>query len=186
MSAIAPVHPRLLDREGYLALEAATGERHELIEGHAYAMVGGTEAHNLVAMNLSGALFAVRGGCRVFQQGMKLRVATKDAESFFYPDVMAVCDPADRDPRWKERPVFLAEVLSPSTEHNDWGVKLFAYRAIPSLEEYLVVDARAAAATLYRKAHGWRGEELDLDAAPHLSTFDLRLDFETLYAGVAF
>ncbi|MEM6489382.1 MAG: Uma2 family endonuclease [Pseudomonadota bacterium] len=182
---LAPIHPKLLDREAYLALEQASGERHEYVEGHVYAMVGGTQAHNIVCGNLYAAIHAARGGCRVFQQGMKLRVQTAGDEIFFYPDVMAVCDPADDAPGWVERPVFIAEVLSPSTGHNDWGIKLVTYRTIPSLREYAVVDAAAAQVTVYRRANDWRPEEIDMTVGTALTTFDARLDVETLYAGVA-
>lgn len=186
MSAAASIHPRLIEREDYLALERENDTRYELIEGHAYAMVGGTEAHNIVCGNLFAALHAVRGSCRVFQQAMKLRVATDISESFFYPDVMLCCDPADAEPLWKERPRFLAEVLSPSTEHTDWGIKLVSYRTIPSLEAYAVINSVAAEVTLYAKSAGWRGQEIDMNHGADLPGFGIRLDFETLYTGVAF
>ncbi|MGF1503003.1 MAG: Uma2 family endonuclease [Paracoccaceae bacterium] len=186
MSTLAPIHPKVLDREAYLALEQDMGERHEFVEGHAYAMVGASEAHNLIAMNLAAALHAARGPCRVFQQGMKLRIETAADEMFFYPDVMLCCDPADTLPLWKERPRFLAEVLSPSTAHNDFGLKLMSYRTIPSLEAYAVINTVAAEVTLYRREAAWRAEELDMWQGADLPAFGIRLDFDTLYTGVQF
>ncbi len=170
--------------DDYVALEERTGLRHELVEGVAYAMVGGTERHNLVAMNLAAALHAVRGSCRVFQQAMRLRIASERAETFLYPDVMLCCDPADDAPLWKERPSLVAEVLSPSTERIDQGEKLLRYQSIPSLREYLVAHATRAEAHLHRAADGWRATPVDLDAGTRLESADLRIDFATLYAGV--
>ncbi len=186
MSTLAPIHPKLLDREAYLALEVESGTRHEYVEGYVYAMVGASQAHNLIAMNLAGALHAKRGPCRVFQQGMKLRVAADLSESFFYPDVMVCCDPDDDAPGWVERPRFLAEVLSPSTGQADFGLKLVTYRAIPSLEAYAVINTAAAEVTLYAKRRAWRAQELDMWTGTDLPGFGIRLDFDTLYTGVTF
>lgn len=178
---------RPLTREEYFALEQSTGERHEMIEGVGYAMVGGAAAHNIVAMNLAALVHGAKGsGCHVFQQGMKLRVATDLDETFFYPDVMLCCDPADSHPLFRERPAFIAEVLSPSTEQNDWGVKQILYRSIESLQEYLVLGASAAEVTIYRRSAGWRPLEVDLDAGITLESCPVRLDFNMLYDGVTF
>ncbi len=185
MGVIAEAVP-VGDWDDYLALEARTGERHELVEGVAYAMVGGTEAHNLVAMNLAAALHGVRGPCRVFQQGMKLRIRTATADNFFYPDVMLCCDPADDAPGWKERPRLIAEVLSPSTERVDLGEKLLRYQAIPGLVEYLAIQSVRAEAFVFRAGDGWRRRAADLDAGLALESADLALDFDLLYAGVSF
>jgi Uma2 family endonuclease len=201
MSAIASqaLHP--LTRDEYLGLEQRTGTRHEYMEGVAYAMVGGTDAHNLIAMNLAAALHARRGDCEVFQQGMKLRIETEVSEAFYYPDVMVCCDRSDRQSLWRERPSLLAEVrqslwrerpsllaevLSPSTENNDWGVKLILYRSIPSLSEYLAIRASAAEATIYRRGAGWKAAAVDLDRGLDLESLRLRIDFATLYDGVSF
>jgi Uma2 family endonuclease len=180
---LATIHP--LTRSEYLALEQETGLRHEMVEGVAYAMVGGTAAHNIVAMNLAAAVHRGKGtGCHVFQQGMKLRVATDIDETFFYPDVMLCCDPADDHHLWRELPSFIGEVLSPSTAHTDFGAKLLLYRSIASLREYAVLGAEAAEVTLYRRSAGWKPLTVDLDASAELESAPVRLDFKTLYDGV--
>lgn len=177
---------RPLSREEYLALEDGSGLRHEMVEGVAYAMVGGTDAHNLIAMNLSAALHARRGDCEVFQQGMKLRIETQVSESFFYPDIMVCCDPSDRNRMWREKPVLVAEVLSPSTAHTDYGAKLLLYRSIPSLREYLLIGAEAAEVTMYRRSAGWKPSTVDLDVGIELVSLPVRIDFNTLYDRVTF
>jgi Uma2 family endonuclease len=177
---------RPLSREEYFALEQRSGVRHEMVEGVAYAMVGGTDAHNLIAMNLSAALHAARGDCQVFQQGMKLRIETQFSESFYYPDVMVCCEPSDRNRLWRERPVLIAEVLSPSTAHTDYGAKLLLYRSIPSLKEYLLIAAEAAEVTIYRRSAGFKPAAVDLDGGLALESSPVRVDFATLYAGVTF
>ncbi|HEU0221236.1 MAG TPA: Uma2 family endonuclease [Paracoccaceae bacterium] len=184
-AALSDLHP--LTREQYFALEERTQERHEMIEGVAYAMVGGTDSHSLVAMNLSALLHRAKSPpCQVFQQGVKLRIATDISETFFYPDVMLCCDPTGNNRRWRERPAFIAEVLSPATEQNDFGAKLLLYRSIPSLREYAVIGAAAAELTMYRRSAGWKPFAADLDAGIALETAPVRLDFAALYDGVTF
>lgn len=38
------------------------------------------------------------------------------------------------------QPIFIAEVLSPSTADRDRGTKFFDYRQIPTLQEYLLIS----------------------------------------------
>ena len=179
----------LTTREEYFALEQETDLRHEFADGVAYAMVGGTGTHNLISMNLAAAFHAAtRGGpCEVFQQGMKLRIAHNEAESFFYPDVMICCDPSDRPADgdlWRERPTLLAEVLSPSTERNDKAEKLIRYQTIASLDTYLIVHSIRSECWLHTRTAGWRRQIFDLNEPLALPGFDLTLTFETLYDGV--
>jgi len=187
MAEIADAVP-VRDWEEYLALEERTGVRHELVEGIAYAMVGGSEKHNLVIGNLFAALHGARGPCRVFQQGMKLRFRAFPGDTGHYPDVMLCCDPSDDDPLFKERPSFLAEIHSPSTERVDQGEKLLRYQAIPTLREYLVAHSTRAEAHVFRAADGWRKTPIDLDRGYALETSGLTagvtIDFTLLYTGV--
>lgn len=176
------------DLDACIKIEEATGERHELVDGVVYAMLGGTSNHNTIAMNLSAALHQkLRGGpCRVFQQGMKLRIAAQSADNFFYPDVTVCCDPADRAPLWRDSPRLLAEVLSPSTERVDTAEKLMRYQAIPTLETYLIIHATRSEVWMHSKSNGWRREITDLIQPLLVKDLDLTLSFETLYDGVAF
>ncbi len=158
-----------------------------MVEGVAYAMVGGTDAHNIVAMNLAAAVHGAKSaGCSVFQQGMRLRVSTEIDETWFYPDVMLCCDAADSHRLWRERPVFVGEILSPSTAHLDFGAKLLLYRSISSMREYAVLGAEAAELTLYRRSVGWKPLTVDLDTGIELESVPVLLDFTTLYDGVTF
>jgi hypothetical protein len=70
---------------------------------------------------------------------MKIEIAAKS--SFFYPDVFVTCPPDDhRAELAMHHPVLLAEVLSPSTAAHDRGDKFIAYRRLPPLKEYLLID----------------------------------------------
>jgi Uma2 family endonuclease len=159
---------RLVDEREYLAREASALEKHEYVGGVAYAMAGAGERHNRIAGNLFVALrLAARGTrCGVYMADMKLRIG--DGTAFYYPDVMLSCEPAGPDTVFKEAPCLVAEVLSPSTAAIDTREKLHAYRAIPSLRYYLVVDADRVSLTYYVRADDGTWLEASLEPGEQL------------------
>jgi len=137
----------------FLEWEIEQPERWELVDGECFAMAGGTDIHNTIAGNLYVALRARLTGqrCGVFMSDMKLKIA--DDETVFYPDVLVSCDEADRSRRqWKEAPVLIAEVLSPSTEAYDRGRKFAAYRLIPGLTTVLFLNQNRPFVECYTRA----------------------------------
>ena len=59
----------------------------------------------------------------------------------FYPDLMVTCDKADLATEMIFRaPKVIVEVLSPSTQSYDRGLKFAAYRRLPSLQEFILID----------------------------------------------
>lgn len=57
------------------------------------------------------------------------------------PDVLVYCGPSVKpDAQEITNPIILVEVLSPSTEKRDHGVKLQGYFTLPSLHHYLIID----------------------------------------------
>ena len=136
----------------YLAFESESAEKHEYINGEIYAMAGASDAHVTISGNIFAALKShLRGNpCRSFIADMKLRVETTDA--FFYPDVFVICRdtfPARSD--IKTDATLIVEVLSPSTQAYDRGVKFAHYRYLPGLQEYLLIDIQTRTVDLYRK-----------------------------------
>ena len=138
--------------EEFLAWDAAQALRHEFVRGEVFLMAGGEDRNNTVALNLVVTLrqHLRSGPCRVYASDVKLRVETADC--FFYPDLMVTCSSADATDRLiKREPVLVVEVLSPSTAAFDRGDKFAAYRTLPSLAEYLLVDVEHRRCDLYRK-----------------------------------
>ncbi len=126
----------------YLDEEAGSPSKHMYYAGLVTAMAGGSLAHGTIAGNLLGILYAgLRGrGCRVVASDVLFR--TGSGEMFTYPDVTVLCGPVETVPGRKHvvtNPVFVAEVLSPSTEGMDRGAKLREYRATPSLRQFVLV-----------------------------------------------
>lgn len=138
--------------EDYLAWEATQTEKHEFVGGEAFAMAGASDAHVTATGNLFVALRAhLRGTpCRTYIADMKLHVSAADA--YFYPDVFVTCSAADAlRPQDKAEPVLVAEVLSPTTAAYDRGAKFAAYRSLPSLQEYVLIDPESPGVEVYRR-----------------------------------
>ncbi len=135
-----------LTAEEYLKGEETTDYKHEYQNGEVWAMVGATDNHVTIALNLAARLKQHLKGtpCRTYISDMKLRVEKADA--FFYPDVMVTCDSKDQtNTLYKQHPIFIAEVLSPSTEAFDRGNKFNAYRQLDSLQTFWLIDTNANA-----------------------------------------
>jgi Uma2 family endonuclease len=157
-----PQRRSLTERE-YLDRESQAAERHEYVDGVAYAMAGAGERHNRIALNVAVQLRSVARGtpCGVYASDMKLRVA--HAAAYYYPDMIMSCEPASPEAVFKEAPCFLAEVLSPSTAATDTREKLHAYRGIEALRYYLVVDSDRVAVTYHVRGDdgAWLAASLD-------------------------
>jgi Uma2 family endonuclease len=151
----------------FLAWDALQTVKHEYVRGEVFAlgrpgefldMAGAGEAHVTVTGNVFMALRQhLRGSpCRCYFVDMKLRVEAADA--FFYPDLMVTCSASDAaDPLVKREPVLLVEVLSPSTAAYDRGEKFAAYRQLPTLREYLLIDPESRRCDIFRKGDGEGG-----------------------------
>jgi Uma2 family endonuclease len=168
----------------FLAWDATQTVKHEFVRGEVFAMAGAGEAHVTAAGNVYAALrLHLKGSpCRTFITDMKLRVDAADA--FFYPDVMVTCAAADAgEAMLKREPVLLVEVLSPSTAAYDRGAKFAAYRQIPTLREYLLIDPDTRRCDLYRLgADGlWVLHPFEPGQAVRLASVDLEIPAATLW-----
>lgn len=135
--------------EEYLAFEETNSAKLEYVDGHVYAMSGAHSRHERIAGNVFARLWLAAGDgpCRAYGSNLKVR-APKDR--VYYPDVMSVCTARDDDGLIVDDPCLLVEVTSPSTARTDHTEKLDAYRQIPSLQAYLVVEQNR------REVHHWR------------------------------
>lgn len=145
--------------EDYLRGEEDSQIRHEYLDGQVYAMVGASDRHGLITLNL-GSILSNRlpDRCQVFISDMKVRIATARQESFYYPDALVSCDPTDRESHYRQRPCLIAEVLSRATERTDRFEKFFSYRELDSLREYLLIAQDFPQVEIHRRARGWVAE----------------------------
>ena len=183
MGQAAPLHR--MSAGDFLAWDAHETIKHEFVQGEVFAMAGAEEGHVTATGNLYVALRTHLAGtpCRVFMLDMKLRVEAADC--FFYPDVMVTCSAADTaDLRIKREPTLVVAVLSTSTAGYDRGDKFAAYRLLPTLQEYLLVDPESHRCDLYRKGGDglWVLHPVEPGQDLHLASVGLDLRATALWA----
>lgn len=176
--------------ENYLAGEQRARLKHEYVAGMIYAMAGGTYAHNLVASNVLGELYAQLKGkpCRALNSDSKVRIQSGTHTRFYYPDASVVCGENLLDGVFQDKPTVIVEVLSETTRRTDEGEKLEAYQKIPTLNVYILFEQALAGAVAYRRV----GQEFvrevysDLNSMIKLPEIDAVLQLASIYEEVDF
>lgn len=174
----------LMSLEAYLEFEERSPVKHEYVGGEVYAMSGVTTRHNLINLNITWHLrkAARARGCRVFAVDVKLRAAV---DRIYYPDVIVACGKAAQVELIIEEPTLVVEVTSSSTRATDRREKLDAYRRIPSLQTYLIVDQRRRHVFVYRREGGdWLREEVAGDGGIPIPGLDTELTLDDIYDDV--
>ena len=171
----------------YLAWENARTDKNEFLRGEVFAMVGATRRHVTVAGNVFRLLSnALEGSSsRAYISDMKLRIEAADA--FFYPDVLVTCDAKDHQSEtYMVSAVLIVEVLSPSTEAYDRGEKFAAYRKVPTLREYLLIDPVSRRIEIYRAGTEgqWVLTEVNSNGTLSLSSVDIEVPVQQLFENV--
>lgn len=177
-----------ITEDEYLASEATSPVKREYLFGLVHPMAGASERHNTIALNLASACHTVgmSGKCRTFMSDMRLRL---DAGStYYYPDVMVVCDALDNDPMFKTAPCLIAEVMSPATEAIDRREKLAAYQRLPSLREYVLIAQDEVKVEVYRRVspREWGLSTLGAGDTLELTCLPLTLPVAEIYRGIDF
>jgi Uma2 family endonuclease len=170
----------------YLAGEEAAAEKHEYLAGEVHAMSGASARHNLICLNLAAALHRhlAGGPCRVFMADLKVRLSVNDEDYFYYPDIMVACNPADQASHFRTQPSVLVEVMSPSTERIDRREKLFAYRTLDSLREYVLIEQDAPVAVAYvRTEDRWSTQRPEPSGMLTLPSLNFSIPVAELYRG---
>lgn len=185
MSAILE-SANLISEEDYLRGELVAETKHEYVGGRVYAMVGVSDRHGLLVINLASALHGhLRGGpCQVFASDMKLKLKLAEETVYYYPDILVSCHPQDRARYWREQPVVLVEVLSEATERIDRREKYLAYKTIASLQEYVLVAQDVMQLTVFRRNAAWQPLLLGPQDTLRLESIDFSLPLSELYEGV--
>jgi len=171
----------------YLENEAFSPTKHEYVAGEVFAMAGASKRHGTLAGNAFIALRQhLRGKpCGVWVADMKVRVKADSA--YYYPDVVATCDPADLSPDapkdFLAAPKLVIEVLSDSTEPVDRREKLLSYRRLPSLDEYVLIDQNKAWVEVFRRTPaGWTQDIYEAGEVVQLTSVELDVSMTELYA----
>lgn len=191
MCALPSHHHEMTEAE-YLAFERASDVKHEYIAGEVFAMVGASEAHNLITGSTYAAIYVqLRGrSCKVYPSDMKVR--TPGTGTYAYPDITIVCGEsrlADDERDVLLNPTVIIEVLSPSTERFDRGKKFRLYREIPSLQEYILIAQDEAQVERYvrQESEIWQFSAAHgLDAEVDLTSIGCKLRLAEVYEQIDF
>jgi Uma2 family endonuclease len=153
-----------LTAEEYLEYEKDADQKHEYFMGEIFAMAGAGVRHNVIFSNVFIQLGVSLKGkpCRPYGSDMRIHIPQNTL--FTYPDISIICGeliPSDKDADTATLPSVLIEILSSSTKNYDRGIKFKLYRDIPSLKEYILIDAESIGVEVFRvNEHGhWELEE---------------------------
>ncbi|HTL90451.1 MAG TPA: Uma2 family endonuclease [Leptolyngbya sp.] len=178
--------------EEYLELEEAADYKNEYRDGEIIPMIGGTTNHNELSLNFAAALknSLKRQNYKIYIGDVRLWIPRY--QQYTYPNVMVILGQPSyhgKGTTTVTNPQVIAEVLSKSTQNYDQGDKFTAYRSIPSLREYLLIDQVQFRVMQYTKtdAGSWILTETEGETATlTLQTIAFQLPIGDLYEGVDF
>ena len=181
--------------ESYLDWEREQDSKYEYENGKIIAMTGGTIPHSQIPLNFASLLLAhLRGkGCKITISDAKVSIRSK---KYYYPDVVISCDERDRFSHdFLQYPILIAEVLSPSTEARDRGVKQQNYMAIETLQTYILITPERPIIEIYQRLdRTWEYQSIAIadtsfereDPLIHITSIDLQFPLSAIYENVDF
>ena len=175
----------------YVVLENEAETKSEFFNGQIYAMAGASPTHVRISGNVYHAIRTQLRGkpCEPFNSDLRVRV--NETGAFVYPDVTVACPPltfAEDDANALTNPVVIVEVLSPSTEANDRGVKWNHYQHVRSLRDYVLVAQDRMRVEHYSRLDdgSWRYLVAENESALSLSSIECQLNLDEVYERVEF
>ena len=203
MSLLPRELPRFIPEDRYSleqwqAIEENTGKRYEYHDGLLVSvelMAGGSPNHSRLAgmaITLSGmALLDAAESSRLNRcdpHTSDLRIAVDSGRRYLYADAVIVCGTVEYDaivPSAIVNPVTVFEVLSPSSEGYDRGLKFEFYGALDTLREYVLIDQERRRVEVRHRPDAqaeWRYETVAGTAGEvPLPSFGFGLAMERLY-----
>lgn len=187
--------------EAYLAIEEATGKRYEYHDGELVsveAMAGGSYMHAVIGGNIirdvGNGLITAEEADGSFADcdaaSSDLRIAIEGGTRYLYADAAVVCGEPIYDeiiPTAIVNPVAVFEVLSPSSDQYDRGLKFEFYGALSTLREYVLVDQERRRVEVRHRADQtspWRySTYTESDKVVSLPSLGIELPLNRLYRG---
>lgn len=142
--AVSLLKKRRFTPAEYYRLERVAAYKSDYYDGEISDMSGGTARHSKVTFNLTVAIGSQLRGktCEAYESNMRVAILKTGLRT--YPDASIYCSPIEFDPEDPEEttatnPTVVFEVLSPSTERYDRGLKAEQYRLVDSLAAHVLV-----------------------------------------------
>lgn len=186
--------------EQYLALDEATDGKYEYLDGFVYMlrppssaytesftessstlvdMAGGSVAHAALCARIATLINVALGDspCMAYSSDARMKLADK---RYLYPDVTVSCE--QEAGSMLAKPTVIIEVLSPTTEKRDRGAKFAAYKALPSIQEYMLVSSTSQAIEVHRReGNFWRQYHYKEGDKVELVSIGVSFSFDSVY-----
>lgn len=165
----------------FLRFNGDSDRRYQLFGGEIVMMAPPSPTHGALAARISRQLGnRLRRPCEPLSEA-GIVLPWSDT-SFYVADVAVTCSPIAGQ-TWCPEPVLVVEVLSPSTEAEDRGVKLPAYRRLASVQDILLVASDRAAIEHYvRRDDRWELVDVGAGDVIRLTGLTIELPVDVLYA----
>ena len=191
----------LRTEEEYLAMERASEERHEFIDGYIFEMAGESLEHGEIVANLGWILGSQLRGtpCRGRSGNSKIRTgprpqfARSQKGMYSYPDFFVICGEVEFHDEFQDvitNPTVIFEVLSPSTEMYDRGEKFLRYQNwSATLKDYVLISQTSPTVEHFsrQKDGSWTYRvHHELDASFTIKSIKCALKLSEIYDRVRF
>lgn len=163
----------------FLEWERGQNQRYEFLAATPRELCRESECHGQVLNNLSELLRqAIHADtCEIYRRSYKV-IAKVIA---LIPDLVIT----ETNTQFPE-PVFIAEVVSPTSAAEDRGERWAAYQTLPSLAMYMLVEQQHPRVEVFHRGRsGWRYQSFDTaEAVLPLWVPNFELPMREIYAGV--
>lgn len=179
--------------EQYLALDESSDAKYEYLDGYVFMLRPPSSAYDEQAADMAGVSIAhaalcarmaslldqalADGSCMVYTSDARMRLAERQ---YLYPDVTVAC--GEQSGTMLSNPVVVIEVVSPTTEKRDRGAKFKAYKALPSLQEYVLIGSEYKALEVHRRdGNFWRQYHYREGDLVELKSLGVSFPFDQVY-----
>ncbi len=119
------------------------GQRAELIDGKIYDIAPPNRIHQKIVSELHYKIRSYieknHGSCEIYPAPFAVFL-NEDNKNYVEPDLSVICDKNKLDDRGcNGAPDWIIEIVSPSTQRVDYGIKLFKYRT-SGVREYWIIN----------------------------------------------
>ena len=137
----------------YIQHEWSASLRSEFINGQLFEMPGEKAINNRIALRIVSFLmqYLSAKGYEIYAHDIKVKIYGE--AKYYYPDVFVTREIENEANQYiKNEPELIVEVVSESSQVNDYVDKFIDYTKIPSLLYYLIVEPETLLLTVYAKS----------------------------------
>jgi Uma2 family endonuclease len=179
--------------EQYLALDESSDAKYEYLDGYVFLLRPSSSAYDDQAVDMDGGSVAhaalcarmaslldqalADGPCMVYTSDARMRLAERQ---YLYPDLTVAC--GEQAGTMLTSPTVVIEVLSPTTEKRDRGAKFKTYKALSSVQEYVLIGSEYKAIEVHRREGSfWRQYHYREGDLVELKSLGVSFSFDAVY-----